>query len=58
MRSIIQIAQQMFPRTPHPFFITETVLTTDGPRTRICDGRYKTYEEADAELKKKSEQLG
>jgi hypothetical protein len=37
----------------HPFFIMETYLTLDGPRTRICSGRWDTQEQADAALKEK-----
>lgn len=37
----------------HPWFICETVLTSDGPRTRICNGRYKTEAEAWDVLKHK-----
>lgn len=36
-----------------PFFIMETYLTLDGPRTRICSGRWDTQEQADAALKEK-----
>lgn len=36
-----------------PFFILETNLTIDGPRTRVCNGRWATQEEAEAALKEK-----
>lgn len=36
-----------------PFFIVETYLTLDGPRTRICKGRWNTLVEAEAALKEK-----
>lgn len=35
------------------FFILETYLTLDGPRTRICAGRWDTQEQAEAALKEK-----
>lgn len=41
-----------------PWFICETVLTSDGPRTRICNGRWKTREEAHAALKDKVLEAG
>lgn len=33
-----------------PWFVIETNLTSDGPRTRICDGRWGTKEEAFADV--------
>jgi hypothetical protein len=36
-----------------PFFILETYLTLDGPRTRMCNGRWGTQEQAEAALKEK-----
>jgi hypothetical protein len=30
------------------FFVQETYMTSDGPRTRVTEGRYKTLEEAQA----------
>ena len=40
---------------PKPWFVLETRITSDGMRTRICDGRYKTRQGAAAsmELKEK-----
>jgi len=29
-----------------PWFVCETTWTLDGPRTRTCDGRWKTAEQA------------
>lgn len=36
-----------------PFFLMETYLTLDGPRTRMCDGRWHTQEAAEIVLKEK-----
>lgn len=35
------------------FFIVETYLSLDGPRTRICAGRWDTLGQAEAALKEK-----
>lgn len=40
------------------WFIVETYLSTNGPRTRLCDGRFNTRAEAQAELDDKEKQLG
>lgn len=36
-----------------PFFILETYLSLDGPRTRMCNGRWDTLAQANAALKEK-----
>lgn len=33
-----------------PYFITELSMTSDGMRTRICDGHYMTMEQAERAL--------
>lgn len=33
-----------------PWFVFETYWASDGPRTRICEGRYATREEAQQAL--------
>ena len=38
---------------PQRFFILETVFTSDGPRTRMCEGRYRTREQAEEALRAK-----
>jgi hypothetical protein len=38
-----------------PWFLLETTFTTDGLRTRICNGRWGSREEALAELKRREE---
>lgn len=34
----------------HPFRIMETYMTLDGLRTRICDGHWETFDEANKAL--------
>lgn len=36
-----------------PYFITEMTLTSDGMRTRICDGHYMTMDQAKHALAEK-----
>lgn len=61
MKPIFQIAKCVAgPNTDdwqsRPWFITETNFTSDGPRTRICEGRWATEQEArDALLEKKKD---
>lgn len=50
MFALIQI---MHPRSRRPFRIIETYQTSDGPRTRIVDGHWPTYNEAWEELEKR-----
>lgn len=40
-------------RVDKPWFILETVQTSDGPRTRVCDGFYLTRAAAEEELRVK-----
>ena len=56
MKPIFQIAKLVSGLSVHmrrPWFIMETRLTSDGPRTRICDGRWETEEEAQTLLAQK-----
>lgn len=52
-KTILQVAELVakpeWDKRPGRWFLTETVFTSDGPRTRICDGRWLTQEEAEAE---------
>lgn len=50
MFALIQI---MHPRSRRPFRIIETYETSDGPRTRVADGHWPTYNEAWEELEKR-----
>lgn len=36
-----------------PYKIAETIMTSDGPRTRFCDGAWSTEENALVELGRK-----
>lgn len=47
---IFNIAEQVSPPTRRPFFIVETNFTSDGPRSRICSGRWATQDEAKTAL--------
>ena len=46
MTPTFAICQQTIPATSKPWFIVETYHTSDGHRCRICDGRWKTFNEA------------
>lgn len=48
--SFFQLARQVQPETSQPWFLMETTFTSDGPRSRLCDGRWTTQEEAQTEL--------
>jgi len=37
------------------FFVVETTLTSDGPRDRICDGRWDTEQQAQDECARRKE---
>lgn len=54
LRPILQLAQLVVwddtPRSHAPWFIIETYLTSEGARTRVCSGRWKTKEEAGSVL--------
>lgn len=53
MKSIFQVACLIAApdeREMHtPWVVIETYWTSDGPRTRFCNGRWNTQEEAEAE---------
>lgn len=34
------------PEQSRPYFLVETIYTSDGPRSRICSGRYTREEHA------------
>ena len=54
-KSIFCIIKQTYPydNIKNVFMIMETVFTSDGPRSRICDGRYLDHETAFSALKDK-----
>src|SRR5262249_21291590 len=47
------VVHQVAPSTSRPWRLLETVHTSDGPRTRVADGSWKTLEEAIKERDKK-----
>lgn len=50
MKHTFRIAQQTYPASEHCWFLIEVVLTKDGYRSRLCQGRWKTFDEAKKEL--------
>lgn len=46
-RVTIAIFEQLEPRVPAPFRLVETTLTTDGYRSRLCNGGWATRNEAE-----------
>lgn len=53
MRSIFQVMKQEYPKTSRPYRIIETLVTSDGMRSRICEGCWTTFDEAKADLEAK-----
>lgn len=53
-RPILQLAKHVptnwDPEPSKPWFIIETYITSEGVRTRVCSGRWKTESEAKAAL--------
>lgn len=49
------IFHQIYPATTRPYKLCETVITSDGPRTRVCDGTWKSLVDVQAELNKREE---
>lgn len=39
-----------------PWFMVETYYTSDGPRTRICNGRWATLQQAQTALAEKQQE--
>lgn len=48
--------RQVAPETSRPWRIIETTWTSDGPRTRVCDGAYADEVEATSALRTKEEE--
>jgi hypothetical protein len=53
MKLKLEVAQLVSIWSSKPFFLVETNITSDGPRTRVCDGRWATQDEAHGELIKR-----
>lgn len=45
----IMVIYQVTPPSNKPYRLMETFYTSDGVRTRICDGTFKTLEEANTD---------
>ncbi len=52
--STFMIIQQLSPPTSRPYRLLETCETSDGPRTRVCDGTWRESAEAFEEVGKRS----
>lgn len=44
-----------YPKPTRPFRLIETFWTVDGPRSRVCDGSWSTFDEAQTQLNAKVE---
>ena len=49
----ISVVECVFGPSIGAFFLVETYHTSEGPRTRVCSGRWKTLKEAQEELQKR-----
>lgn len=48
-RNTIQIFQQIDPPTSRPFRLIEVMITSDGYRSRLCEGSFYTFDEAEVD---------
>lgn len=53
IHAVLAIARIEDERNNKPFLLIEVYLTTDGMRTRVCNGRWGTLEEAKEEKKRR-----
>ncbi len=44
--TFFQVLKQISPVIRKPYIVTETNITSDGPRTRVCEGSYETEDQA------------
>lgn len=51
---IFAIFEQVHPKSMKPFKILETTESSDGPRTRVCDGAWEYFEHARVALTAKN----
>ena len=54
-RGCLQICEMHKPFAVNRWFLCEITFTTDGPRTRVCDGRYASREAAQAAYDEREE---
>jgi hypothetical protein len=52
-RCTIAIFEQLEPRVSMPFRLVETMITTDGYRSRICNGAWASRDEAEADRQRR-----
>ncbi len=50
MKSTFAIFKQVSPETDRPFRVTETYVTSEGMRSRICSGAFSTIDAAQSWL--------
>lgn len=55
MKPKLQIAQIITPNEKNKWFLLETTVTTDGFRTRVCDGRWDTLRKVQEEKTRREE---
>jgi hypothetical protein len=49
MKRQLMVMEQVTPPTSRPFRLVEVYMTSDGLRTRVCSGNWKTQAEAETE---------
>lgn len=54
---LFNIVKQVSPESPRPYRIHETYITSDGFRTRICNGAFTTLEAAQSWMEQLQEGL-
>lgn len=50
MESTFKLIKEVYPPTNRPYRVIETYLTSDGYRSRICNGVFETQEEAEKDI--------
>jgi hypothetical protein len=54
-KGTMQLCEMHAPFAVRRWFLCEVTFTTDGPRTRVCDGRYESREEAEAAYRERED---
>lgn len=54
----LMIMEQVYPPSSTPFRLIEAYMSSDGMRTRVCSGAWKTQGEAETERNLKMERKG
>lgn len=55
-RSIFAVVQQVSPASKRPFRVVETIVTSDGMRTRLCNMAFFNEADAIADMKRREEE--